>query len=83
MSMTPIHRIPQDGEVALATAVNMELTTSPITPAELHSELEFMLKHDDKSDSLGILFDWAMQIRAEFGYDWASCIRAAGILYYG
>ena len=82
MSMTPIHRIPRmDSALPLSAVIAAELENRP--NLTLHEILGEMLLHDSDENSFGILMDWAMQIRSEFGISWAECIDAASILYYG
>lgn len=78
--MNPINRIPQNSEHTLIESVEMEM---PHTPLKIADAMRDAITHDQSDDHLGCMLDWAMQIRAEFGFDWASCIGVAMTLYFG
>jgi hypothetical protein len=78
--MTPIHRIPMEGDSpSLAKMVEDE---TPGTYTAI-SQLTELIVHSQSDDHLTCALDWAMQIRSELGIDWGTAIRAAAVLYFG
>jgi serine/threonine protein phosphatase PrpC len=80
MTMTPIHRIPVDGN-SVAALVSAEIHDNVI--ADFATQMRDTLTHNDSNDANTVMMDWAMQIRSELGIDWATCIYVASVLYYG
>jgi hypothetical protein len=77
--MTPIHRIPRDSPETLTELIDLEGPHDKGIRATLYDAAD----HDSKDDSLGIMLDWAMQLRDETGRDWGQCISTAMTLFYG
>lgn len=81
--ITPIHRIPQLGSgVSFAKSVEAELVhVQEWTLSE--AVIDLIMPDETTHSDEEIVFDYAMQLRSEFGLPWAQSIRIASIFYFG
>jgi hypothetical protein len=76
--MTPIHRIPRDGDTTLTQTIDTE------GPHPMPGDaLAHLVDHTGDQQAINTTLDWAMQLRDETGRDWGECISTAMTMFFG